>query len=143
MIMVVFLHSYLSNQHLESKSQKFIEAKPGEWWRINDKYTLVLDEPDFHYDDWRYIFRNKYSITWHDFEHTIDMIGRYKHVLVIKTMGYVERWKFVKYGKSEKGILKIKYGWILGTTVEGSEKIKSLTQRKPYQTKSPHTQKNH
>jgi len=127
MIIVFILNSSLSTQHLMSKSQKFIEAGPGEWWRINDKYTLVLDEPDFSYDDWRYIFRNKYSITWHDLEHTVDMIGRYKHVFILKTTGYVERWKFVKYGKFDKGILKIKYGWILGTTVESSEKIKNLT----------------
>ena len=123
LIAVFIFNLSISTQHLESKNTKFMDAKPGEWWRINDKYTFVLDEPDSSYDDWRYIFRNKYSITWHDLEYTIDMVGKYKLVFIIKTVGYLERWKYVKYAKAHKGRLKIKYGWILGTTVENTEKF--------------------
>jgi len=74
------------------------------------------------YDDFRYIFRNKYSLTWHDIEHTKAIIDKYKHVFVLETTGYVERWKYVKYGKISKGNLCIKYGWILATTVEDADK---------------------
>ena len=63
------------------------------------------------------------SLTWHDLEYTIDMVGKYKLVFIIKTVGYLERWKYVKYAKAHKGRLKIKYGWILGTTVENTEKF--------------------
>ena len=123
LIAVFIFNLSISTQHLESKNTKFMDAKPGEWWRINDEYTFVLDKPDFSYDDWRYIFRNKYSITWHDLKYTIDMVGKYKLVFIKKTVGYLERWKYVKYGKAHKGKLKIKYGWILGTTVENTEKF--------------------
>ena len=99
-----------------------MQAKDGEWWRINDGYTRVLSEPDSAYDDWRYIFRNKFSLTWDDFLHTIDIIGKFKCVFIIHTAGYLERWKYVKYGEFEKGVIRLKYGWILGTTVEDAEK---------------------
>jgi hypothetical protein len=82
----------------------------------------VLKEPDDAYDDWRYIFRNKYSLTWHDFIYTIDRIGKYEWVFIINTKGYLERWKYVKYGKCKDEDIKIEYGWILGTTVEDAEK---------------------
>lgn len=109
-------------QPLESKKVKFIDAKPGECWRINDDWTRIYDEVESSYDDFRYIFRNKYSLTWHDIDHTIDVIRKYKYVFVIKTSGYVEHWKYVKYGKINKGNLYIKYGWILATTVENADK---------------------
>lgn len=109
-------------QPLESKKVKFIDAKPGECWRINDDWTRIYDEVESSYDDFRYIFRNKYSLTWHDINHTIDVIRKYKYVFVIKTSGYVEHWKYVKYGKINKGNLYIKYGWILATTVENADK---------------------
>jgi len=107
---------------LESKKVKFIDAKPGECWRINDDWTRIYDEVESSYDDFRYIFRNKYSLTWHDIDHTIDVIRKYKYVFVIKTSGYVEHWKYVKYGKISKGKLHQKYGWILATTVENADK---------------------
>ena len=109
-------------QPLESKKVKFIDAKPGECWRINDDWTRIYDEVESSYDDFRYIFRNKYSLTWHDIDHTIDVIRKYKYVFVIKTSGYVEHWKYVKYGKISKGKLHVKYGWILATTVENADK---------------------
>ncbi len=109
---------------LNQKKEKFLNATRGEHWRINDAYTFVLKKPDTAYDNWRYIFRNKYSITWHDLVYTIDMIGRYKHVFIIETQGYLERWKYVKYGKCKDGDIKAYYGWILATTVENAEKVK-------------------
>jgi len=110
------------SQEGNQKEEKFMQAKAGEWWQINDDYTFVLREPDDAYDDWRYIFRNKYSLTWHDLLYTIDRIGKYKWVFIISTKGYLERWKYVKYGKYEKEEIKVKYGWILATTVEDAEK---------------------
>ncbi|MGB2765259.1 MAG: hypothetical protein WBC20_12700 [Candidatus Aminicenantaceae bacterium] len=109
-------------QHLESKKVRFIDAKPGECWRINDDWTRIYDEVEFSYDDFRYVFRNKYSLTWHDIEHTKALIDKYTHVFVLETTGYVDRWKYVKYGKISKGNLYIKYGWILATTVEDADK---------------------
>ncbi len=52
----------------------------------------------------------------------MDRIGKYKFVYIIDTKGYLGRWKYVKYGKFEDDEIKIKYGWILGTTVEDAEK---------------------
>lgn len=118
---VCFLGKSQEGNRKEEK-EKFIQAKPGEWWQINDDYTYVLKEPDDAYDDWRYIFRNKHSLTWHDLIYTIDRVGKYKWVFILNTKGYLERWKYVKYGKWEDEEIKVKYGWILGTTVEDAEK---------------------
>lgn len=112
----------LSAPHLEFKKAKFIDAKPGECWRINDDWTRIYDKVESSYDDFRYIFRNKYSLTWHDIEHTKALLDKYKHVFVLETTGYVARWKYVKYGKISNGNLCIKYGWLLATTVEDAEK---------------------
>jgi len=119
--LVCFLGAF-QEENQKGEKEKFMQAKVGEWWQINDDYTFVLSEPDDAYDDWRYIFRNKYSLTWHDFFYTVDRIGKYKWVFVIDTKGYLERWKYVKYGRFEDEEIKIKYGWILGTTVEDAEK---------------------
>lgn len=106
------------------RKEKFIKAKVGEMWRINDDYTYVLKYRDYSYDNWQYIFRNKYSLTWHDVFYTIDRIGKYKHVFVLKSEGYAERWKYVKYGKAKDSALRKYYGWILATTVENATKVK-------------------
>lgn len=120
-----FLCFFGASQEKEqrAKKEKFMQAKDGEYWRINDDYTRVLSEPDSSYDDWRFIFRNKYSLTWDDLFHTIDIIGKFKCVFVIQTEGHLERWKYVKYGEFEKGVIRLKFGWILGTTVEDAENI--------------------
>lgn len=120
---ITIFNSFISTQHLESKKVKFIDAKPGEFWRINDDWTRIYDEVEFNYDDFRYVFRNKYSLTWHDINHTKALIDKYKHVFVLETTGYVECWKYVKYGKISKGNLYIKYGWILATTVENASEV--------------------
>jgi hypothetical protein len=124
-ILVFFLVCFLGKSeegNQKGNKEKFMEARGGEWWQIQDDYTYILKEPDDAYDDWRYIFRNKYSLTWHDFIYTIDKVGKYKWVFIVNTRGYLERWKYVKYGKYEDEEIKVKYGWILGTTVEDAEK---------------------
>jgi len=125
-ILIFFLVCFLEafqEENQKGKREKFMQAKAEEWWQINDDYTFVLRKPDDAYDDWRYIFRNKYSLTWHDLFHTVDRIGKYKCVFIINTKGYLRRWKYVKYGKFEDKEIKIKYGWILGTTVEDARRM--------------------
>jgi hypothetical protein len=105
--------------------ERFIKAKVGEIWRINDDYTYILKYRDHTYDNWQYIFRNKYSLTWHDVLYTIDMIGKYKHVFILKSEGYAERWKYVRYGRIKDSESKKYYGWILATTVENAMRVKN------------------
>jgi hypothetical protein len=125
MLVIVFIFSpALSSLHSSTKTEKFLEAESGESWMITDEWTFVWDEPDSAYDDWRYIFRNKYSLTWHDFYHVVDSIKRYHFVVVVKTTGYVGRWKYVTYAKTVKGKFRIRNGWILGTTVERAARLK-------------------
>ena len=124
-LVIVFIFSpVISAQHSGTRKEKFLYAKSGESWMITDEWSYVWDEPDSAYDDWRYIFRNKYSLTWHDFFHVVDMIKRYQFVSIEKTTGYIERWKYVTYAKKFNGKLRIRKGWILGTTVERAAKVK-------------------
>lgn len=125
LISVCVFSPSISTQCLESKARaiKFIDAKPCEYWRINDDWTRVYDKPDSTYDDFRYVFRNKYSLTYYDIEHTIDVVGKYKMVKILKEVGYAKRWKYVRYGKPANKDIAVKHGWILGTTVEDAEKF--------------------
>jgi len=125
MLVIFFIFNpAISAQFSRTKKEKFLDAKSGESWIIADKWTYVWDEPDSAYDDWRYIFRNKYSLTWHDFYHVVDVIKRCQFVSIVKTAGYIERWKYITYAKAVNGKSSLRHGWILGTTVERAARVR-------------------
>ncbi len=110
------------------KRQKFIDAAAGERWAIDDDGVLVLDEPEFFTEPNLELKRQLYFLhrylTWHMVIHAVDVIGQGKIVIILRSDGWMGRWKHVKYGRIKNDELTVYYGWILATHVENARKIR-------------------